>query len=98
MCQIVEDIHSLIDSPSHFLKAHLYKFLCLAQVAGGPGGGPFTQLTHEELITLVVRQQTDLSKKDCKINELEDYIDNLLVRVIEEKPAILRAVNTTKPV
>ncbi|XP_019717680.1 rab11 family-interacting protein 1 isoform X1 [Hippocampus comes] len=68
------------------------------KVAGVAGGGPFTQLTHEELITLVVRQQADLSKKDCKINELEDYIDNLLVRVIEEKPAILQAMNTTKPV
>ncbi|XP_051923562.1 rab11 family-interacting protein 1 isoform X3 [Hippocampus zosterae] len=65
------------------------------KVAGVAGSGPFTQLTHEELITLVVRQQADLSKKDCKINELEDYIDNLLVRVIEEKPAILQAM---KPV
>ncbi|XP_061674515.1 rab11 family-interacting protein 1 isoform X2 [Syngnathoides biaculeatus] len=63
------------------------------KVAGVADSGPFTQLTHEELITLVVRQQDDLSKKDCKISELEEYIDNLLVRVIEEKPAILQALN-----
>ncbi|XP_049619849.1 rab11 family-interacting protein 1 [Syngnathus scovelli] len=64
------------------------------KVAGMVDSGPFTQLTHEELITLVVRQQADLSKKDSKISELEEYIDNLLVRVIEEKPTILHAVKT----
>ncbi|KAK3565712.1 hypothetical protein QTP86_014180 [Hemibagrus guttatus] len=55
--------------------------------------GPYTQLTQEELITLVVKQQTELSKKDGKILELEDYIDNLLVRVIDEKPSILLSLN-----
>ncbi|XP_072244300.1 uncharacterized protein rab11fip1a isoform X1 [Leuresthes tenuis] len=60
--------------------------------------GPYSQLTQEELITLVVKQQVDLSRKDAKIVELEEYIDNLLVRVIEEKPAILYALNTAKPV
>ncbi|XP_076845215.1 rab11 family-interacting protein 1-like [Brachyhypopomus gauderio] len=57
-------------------------------------GGPYTQLTQEELITLVVKQQVELSKKDSKILELEDYIDNLLVRVIEEQPSILLALNS----
>ncbi|KAM4576488.1 rab11 family-interacting protein 1 isoform 2-T2 [Odontesthes bonariensis] len=60
--------------------------------------GPYSQLTQEELITLVVKQQVDLSRKDAKIGELEEYIDNLLVRVIEEKPAILHALNAAKPV
>ncbi|KAM8761282.1 uncharacterized protein rab11fip1a isoform 2-T2 [Acanthopagrus schlegelii] len=59
--------------------------------------GPYTQLTQEELITLVVKQQTDLSRKDAKITELEEYIDNLLVRVIDEKPSILQSLNA-KPV
>ncbi|XP_029493666.2 uncharacterized protein LOC115111596 isoform X1 [Oncorhynchus nerka] len=58
--------------------------------------GPYTQLTQEELITLVVKQQTELSKKDFKIVELEEYIDNLLVRVIEEKPSILQGLNSPK--
>ncbi|XP_068594457.1 rab11 family-interacting protein 1 [Brachionichthys hirsutus] len=61
------------------------------------GSGPYTQLTQEELITMVVRQQTDLSRKSAKIVELEEYIDNLLVRVIDEKPAILQALNAPKP-
>uniref|UniRef100_G3PAI3 RAB11 family interacting protein 1 (class I) a n=1 Tax=Gasterosteus aculeatus aculeatus TaxID=481459 RepID=G3PAI3_GASAC len=69
------------------------------QVANGSvDSGPFSQLTQEELITLVVRQQADLSKKDSKIVELEEYIDNLLVRVIDEQPAILQSLNSGKPV
>lgn len=56
--------------------------------------GPYTQLTQEELITLVVKQQTELSKKDARIMELENYIDNLLVRVMEEKPAILLSLQS----
>lgn len=67
-------------------------------MAESGNSGPYTQLTQDELITLVVKQQTDLSKKDAKIVELEEYIDNLLVRVIEEKPSILHALNCAKPV
>nr|XP_019949514.1 PREDICTED: rab11 family-interacting protein 1-like isoform X1 [Paralichthys olivaceus] len=68
------------------------------KVAGPGESGPYTQLTQGELITLVVKQQTDLSKKDAKIVELEEYIDNLVLRVIEEKPSILQALNANKPV
>ncbi|XP_028312515.1 rab11 family-interacting protein 1 isoform X2 [Gouania willdenowi] len=60
--------------------------------------GPYSQLTQEELITLVVKQQTDLSVKHAKIAELEEYIDNLLVRVIEEQPGILNSLTAGKPV
>ncbi|XP_056274123.1 rab11 family-interacting protein 1 isoform X2 [Pseudoliparis swirei] len=60
------------------------------QVANLVDTGPFTQLTQEELITMVVRQQADLSKKESQIVELEEYIDNLLVRVIDEQPGILQ--------
>ncbi len=60
--------------------------------------GPYTQLTQEELITMVVKQQADLSRKDAKIIELEEYIDNLLVRVIDEKPTILQSLNSAKDV
>ncbi|TNN55596.1 Rab11 family-interacting protein 2 [Liparis tanakae] len=60
------------------------------QVADAVDSGPFTQLTQEELITMVVRQQADLSKKESQIVELEEYIDNLLVRVIDEQPGILQ--------
>lgn len=58
--------------------------------------GPYSQLTQEELISLVVKQQEQLSKRDDKIKELEQYIDNLLVRIIEEKPSILMTMNSLK--
>ncbi|MGH0178006.1 UNVERIFIED_CONTAM: hypothetical protein FKN15_076603 [Acipenser sinensis] len=51
---------------------------------------PYSQLTHDELVALLVKQKEALSKKDCQIRDLEDYIDNLLVRVMEETPNILR--------
>lgn len=70
--------------PSTFISLHIQN----------TDSGPYTQLTQEELITLVVKQQTELSKKDARITELEDYIDNLLVRVMEEKPAILLSLNS----
>ncbi|NXK97241.1 RFIP1 protein, partial [Formicarius rufipectus] len=50
----------------------------------------YAQLTHDELIQLVLKQKETISRKDLQVRELEDYIDNLLVRVIEETPNILR--------
>lgn len=76
----------------------VFTFLLSPQVTDSVESGPYTQLTQEELITMVVKQQTDLSRKDAKIVELEEYIDNLLVRVIDEKPSILQALNAAKPV
>ncbi|XP_031682276.1 rab11 family-interacting protein 1 isoform X2 [Oncorhynchus kisutch] len=58
--------------------------------------GQYSQLTQEELISLVVMQQDQLSKRDNKIKELEQYIDNLLVRIIEEQPSILMSMNSLK--
>ncbi|XP_040914350.1 axoneme-associated protein mst101(2) [Toxotes jaculatrix] len=58
--------------------------------------GPYSQLTREELISLVLKQENQLSEKDKKISELEQYIDNLLVRVIEEKPSILMSMSSLK--
>ncbi|XP_059765288.1 rab11 family-interacting protein 1 isoform X1 [Balaenoptera ricei] len=50
----------------------------------------YAQLTHDELIQLVLKQKEAISKKECQVRQLEDYIDNLLVRVMEETPSILR--------
>ncbi|NXD31825.1 RFIP1 protein, partial [Spelaeornis formosus] len=50
----------------------------------------YAQLTHDELIQLVLKQKDALTRKDLQVRELEDYIDNLLVRVMEETPNILR--------
>ncbi|KAK9532618.1 hypothetical protein VZT92_009993 [Zoarces viviparus] len=58
--------------------------------------GPYSQLTQGELISLVLKQEKQLSERDKKISQLEQYIDNLLVRVIEEKPSILLSLNPLK--
>ncbi|XP_009569767.2 rab11 family-interacting protein 1 isoform X2 [Cuculus canorus] len=50
----------------------------------------YAQLTRDELIQLVLKQKDTITKKDLQVRELEDYIDNLLVRVMEETPNILR--------
>ncbi|XP_053125745.1 rab11 family-interacting protein 1 isoform X3 [Hemicordylus capensis] len=50
----------------------------------------YAQLTHDELIQMVLKQKDVIAKRDVQVRELEDYIDNLLVRVMEETPNILR--------
>ncbi|KAG9488945.1 hypothetical protein GDO78_005125 [Eleutherodactylus coqui] len=51
----------------------------------------YAQLTHDELIQLVLKQRGIINKKDAQVRELEDYIDNLLVRVMDATPNILRS-------
>ncbi|XP_056447521.1 uncharacterized protein rab11fip1a isoform X2 [Gadus chalcogrammus] len=82
----VKDIR-ILDTKAAHIKAEV-----LAE-----GAGAYTQLTQEELITLVVKQQLELTKRKNKIAELEEYIDNLLVRVIDEKPSILLGISSSKP-
>ncbi|KAG1929498.1 rab11 family-interacting protein [Pimephales promelas] len=60
------------------------------------GRGPYSQLTNEELINLLEKQKVQLSQKDSKIGELELYIDNLLVRVMEKNPEILMSLTSMK--
>ncbi|XP_026130167.1 rab11 family-interacting protein 1-like [Carassius auratus] len=60
------------------------------------GMGLFSQLTHEEIINLLEKQKQQLSQKDAKIGELEQYIDNLLVRVMEVNPNILMSLSMMK--
>ncbi|XP_036450699.1 rab11 family-interacting protein 1 isoform X2 [Colossoma macropomum] len=66
------------------------------EAAEAVGKGPYSQLTRAELISLVIRQQEQLSQRDSRIMELEQYIDNLLVRVMEEHPSILMSINSMK--
>lgn len=47
-------------------------------------------LTYEEILQELLKHKELLRRKDSHIRELEDYIDNLLVRVMEETPSILR--------
>ncbi|KAM6916031.1 rab11 family-interacting protein 2 [Xenentodon cancila] len=50
----------------------------------------YSNLSFEEVVQELIRQKEVVKKKDAHIRELEDYIDNLLVRVMEETPSILR--------
>ncbi|XP_002718728.2 rab11 family-interacting protein 2 isoform X1 [Oryctolagus cuniculus] len=61
-----------------------------------PDSNPFDSsagyrgLTYEEILQELLKHKELLRRKDSHIRELEDYIDNLLVRVMEETPSILR--------
>lgn len=50
----------------------------------------YSNLTFDEVVQELIKQKEVVRKKDAHIRELEDYIDNLLVRVMEETPSILR--------
>lgn len=50
----------------------------------------YSSLSFEEVVQELIKQKEVVKKKDAHIRELEDYIDNLLVRVMEETPSILR--------
>lgn len=50
----------------------------------------FQRMNHEDLVLLAIQQQGDLERKRDKILDLENYLDNLLVRVMETTPRILQ--------
>lgn len=50
----------------------------------------YSNLSFEEVVQELIKQKEVVKKKDAHIRELENYIDNLLVRVMEETPSILR--------
>ncbi|KAK5853684.1 hypothetical protein PBY51_014817 [Eleginops maclovinus] len=50
----------------------------------------YSNLSFEEVVRELIKQKEVVKKKDAHIRELENYIDNLLVRVMEETPSILR--------
>uniref|UniRef100_A0A8C4QGP1 RAB11 family interacting protein 1 (class I) a n=1 Tax=Eptatretus burgeri TaxID=7764 RepID=A0A8C4QGP1_EPTBU len=56
----------------------------------GDDQGPWTHLTRAELQQLIVRSEVALKERDDRIQALENYIDHLLVRVMEETPSMLR--------
>ncbi|CAL8284434.1 unnamed protein product [Arctogadus glacialis] len=50
----------------------------------------YSNQSFDEVVRDLIKQKEVVRKKDSHIRELEDYIDNLLVRVMEETPSILR--------
>ncbi|KAM4709544.1 rab11 family-interacting protein 5 isoform 2-T2 [Discoglossus pictus] len=50
----------------------------------------YYHLTHDELINLLLQRETELGKKAEHVRELEDYIDQLLVRIMDQAPTLLQ--------
>uniref|UniRef100_A0A3B5LAE7 Rab11 family-interacting protein 2 n=1 Tax=Xiphophorus couchianus TaxID=32473 RepID=A0A3B5LAE7_9TELE len=62
----------------------------IAKLPASPDSANYSNLTFDEVVQELIKQKEVVRKKDAHIRELEDYIDNLLVRVMEETPSILR--------
>ncbi|KAM3937190.1 rab11 family-interacting protein 5 isoform 2-T2 [Leptodactylus fuscus] len=56
----------------------------------------YYHLTHDELIQMLLQREAELSKKESHVRELEEYIDKLLVRIMDQAPALLQAPLETK--
>ncbi|KAG8185831.1 hypothetical protein JTE90_024806 [Oedothorax gibbosus] len=50
----------------------------------------FEKMDQKDLVLLAIKQQADLERQRDKIVDLENYLDNLLVRVMETTPRILQ--------
>ncbi|XP_060239618.1 rab11 family-interacting protein 5 isoform X3 [Meriones unguiculatus] len=50
----------------------------------------YYHLTHDELIGLLLQREHELSQRDEHVQELESYIDRLLVRIMETSPTLLQ--------
>ncbi|ETE57616.1 hypothetical protein L345_16666, partial [Ophiophagus hannah] len=50
----------------------------------------YHHLTREELLQLLLRREAELDKKEEQVQELEGYIDRLLVRIMEQSPTLLQ--------
>ncbi|KAK3102223.1 hypothetical protein FSP39_009733 [Pinctada imbricata] len=57
----------------------------------------YRNMTKEELIQLVIQHKAQLIRKDQYVKDMEDYIDNLLVRVMESSPRLLQHNNPPQP-
>ncbi|XP_069833275.1 rab11 family-interacting protein 5 [Dendropsophus ebraccatus] len=62
------------------------KDLCLPDQAA-----KYYHLTHDELIHMLLQREDEISRKENHVRELEEYIDKLLVRIMDQAPALLQA-------
>ncbi|XP_072898164.1 uncharacterized protein [Hemitrygon akajei] len=53
----------------------------------------YYHLTHDELIKKILQQESELQKKEEHVRDLEEYIDLLLVQIMEQNPSILQSVS-----
>uniref|UniRef100_A0A8C7X4L7 FIP-RBD domain-containing protein n=1 Tax=Oryzias sinensis TaxID=183150 RepID=A0A8C7X4L7_9TELE len=56
------------------------------------GAGSYYHLTHNQLVALLVQRE----KLKPQVRDLEDYIDTLLVRIMEQKPTLLQVRSKLK--
>ncbi|XP_053560333.1 rab11 family-interacting protein 5 [Bombina bombina] len=56
----------------------------------------YYHLTHDELIQMLLQREAELDTKSEHVRELEDYIDQLLVRIIDQAPTLLQVPIETK--
>uniref|UniRef100_A0A3B5MKK1 FIP-RBD domain-containing protein n=1 Tax=Xiphophorus couchianus TaxID=32473 RepID=A0A3B5MKK1_9TELE len=62
----------------------------LPLVSTGLFSGSYYHLTHSELVALLVQREAELEGQRPQVRDLEDYIDTLLVRIMEQKPTLLQ--------
>ncbi|KAM4809810.1 rab11 family-interacting protein 5 [Rhinophrynus dorsalis] len=56
----------------------------------------YYHLTHDELINMLLQREAELGQKEEHVRELEDYIDQLLVRIMDQAPTLLQVPLETK--
>uniref|UniRef100_A0A3B3ZSE5 Uncharacterized protein n=1 Tax=Periophthalmus magnuspinnatus TaxID=409849 RepID=A0A3B3ZSE5_9GOBI len=78
-----KDSHNKPSVNLPFLKHHICKLNSLFSQSLTEGAGSYYHLTHSELVALLVQREAELQN-------LEDYIDTLLVRIMEQKPTLLQ--------
>uniref|UniRef100_A0A8D2IWD2 RAB11 family interacting protein 5 n=1 Tax=Varanus komodoensis TaxID=61221 RepID=A0A8D2IWD2_VARKO len=65
-------------------------FLCPQEPSAPDPSAKYFHLTHDELIQLLSKREAELRGKQEHIQELENYIDRLLVRIMEQSPTLLQ--------
>ncbi|MFH4976202.1 hypothetical protein AB6A40_002911 [Gnathostoma spinigerum] len=63
---------------------------------GKPDKQSLEKLSRQELLDLIDTLRLEVAKKDVEIHSFQDYLDNLLLRVMETNPEILRIPNVSR--
>lgn len=53
-------------------------------------------LILQDLIEIIINQQASVEYQKQKLSDMEDYIDNLVARVIETHPTLLQSPFVTR--
>jgi hypothetical protein len=58
----------------------------------------FDGISRDDLIETVTKLQSEVDEQKQRMKEMSDYIDNLLVRIMEVKPTILQSQSQNKKI